>query len=73
MDESLLTTGIKFIENDLNISKTSSVLFLHRNTLIYRLEKIKECLNLDLKNFRDAFIFYLSVKSSLNFTTNSNS
>lgn len=66
MDKNLLTTGINFIENGLNISKTSSVLFLHRNTLIYRLEKIKEYLNLDLKNFKDAFIFYLSVKSFLN-------
>lgn len=72
IDENLLTTGIKFIENDLNISKTSSALFLHRNTLIYRLEKIKEYLNLDLKNFKDACIFYLSVKSSLNFTANLN-
>lgn len=73
IDENLLTTGINFIENGLNISKTSSLLFLHRNTLIYRLEKIKEYLNLDLKNFKDAFIFYLSVKSFLNFTNNYNS
>ena len=57
IDKNLLTTGINFIENDLNISKTSNMLFLHRNTLIYRLEKIKEYLNLDLKNFKDAFIF----------------
>jgi len=46
IDENLLHTGISFIENDLNISKTSSYLFLHRNTLIYRLEKIKEILGL---------------------------
>ena len=63
IDENLLYTGIKFIENDLNISKTSSSLFLHRNTLIYRLDKIKELLNLDLKNFKDAMIFYLSINS----------
>ena len=73
IDKNLLTTGINFIENDLNISKTSNKLFLHRNTLIYRLEKIKEYLNLDLKNFKDAFIFYLSVKSFLNFMNNYNS
>ena len=72
IDENLLTTGINFIENGLNISKTSSVLFLHRNTLVYRLEKIKDYLNLDLKNFKDAFIFYLSVKSFLNFINNYN-
>lgn len=63
MDDSLLLTGLNFIENGLNISKTSSALFLHRNTLVYRLDKIKELLNLDLKNFKDAFVFYLSVKS----------
>lgn len=68
MDENLLHTGVKFIENDLNISKTSSSLFLHRNTLIYRLEKIKEILGLDLKTFKDSFVFYLSIKSYL--TTN---
>ena len=73
MDKTLLTTGINFVENGLNISKTSSILFLHRNTLIYRLEKIKEYLNLDLKNFKDAFVFYLSVKSFLNFINNCNS
>ena len=56
-----------------NIDKNLIKLFLHRNTLIYRLEKIKEYLNLDLKNFKDAFIFYLSVKSFLNFMNNYNS
>ena len=70
MDENLLTTGLNFIENGLNISKTSNILFLHRNTLNYRLEKIKEQLNLDLKNFKDAFVFYLSVKSFLNIIKN---
>lgn len=63
IDDNLLFTGISFIENGLNISKTSSSLFLHRNTLIYRLEKIKELLNLDLKNFKDAMIFYISINS----------
>ncbi|WP_242824148.1 PucR family transcriptional regulator [[Clostridium] dakarense] len=67
MDENLLYTGINFIENDFNITKTSNSLFLHRNTLIYRLEKIKEILNLDLKNFRDSFVFYLSIKSYLTY------
>ncbi len=67
IDENLLITGLNFIENGLNISKTSNSLFLHRNTLIYRLEKIKEILNLDLKNFKDSFIFYISAKSFLYF------
>ena len=65
IDENLLHTGLNFIENDLNISKTSNTLFLHRNTLVYRLDKIKEFLNLDLKNFKDALIFYISVKTYL--------
>ncbi|MGL5330768.1 MAG: PucR family transcriptional regulator, partial [Peptostreptococcaceae bacterium] len=65
MDKNLLDTGLSFIDNDLNISKTSTALFLHRNTLIYRLEKIKEILGLDLKFFKDAFIFYLCIKSYL--------
>ncbi|WP_131081923.1 PucR family transcriptional regulator, partial [Clostridioides difficile] len=56
-------TGLKFINNDLNISKTSTSMFLHRNTLVYRLEKINEILGFDLKNFENAMIFYLSVKS----------
>lgn len=63
IDDSLLHTGLAFVDNDLNISKTSTSMFLHRNTLIYRLDKIKELLNLDLKNFKDAQIFYLSVKA----------
>lgn len=67
IDKNLLKTGVNFIENDLNISKTSNSLFLHRNTLIYRLDKIKEILNLDLRNFKDAFIFYISSKYFLYF------
>ena len=63
IDDNLLLTGINFIENGLSISKPSNCLYLHRNTLVYRLDKIKETLNLDLKNFKDAFIFYLSIKS----------
>ena len=65
IDENLLHTGLNFIENDLNISKTSNALFLHRNTLIYRLEKIKESLNLDLRNFKDSLVFYISIKTYL--------
>ena len=61
IDKDLIHIGIEFIENNLNISKTSSNLFLHRNTLIYRLDKIKEIFNLDLRNFRDAMMFYLLV------------
>jgi len=65
LDENLLRTGLKFIESGLNLSKTSSSLFIHRNTLIYRLEKIKELLDLDLKNYKDSMVFYLSINSYL--------
>lgn len=61
IDKDLIRIGLGFIENNLNISKTSSTLFLHRNTLIYRLDKIKELFDLDLRNFKDAMIFYLLV------------
>lgn len=61
VDKDLINIGIGFIENNLNISKTSSTLFIHRNTLIYRLDKIKDIFNLDLKIFKDAMIFYLLV------------
>lgn len=62
LDKNLIKTGLCFIENDLNISKTSNSMYLHRNTLIYRLDKIKEILNLDIRNFKDALIFYVSSK-----------
>lgn len=61
IDKDLINIGIGFIENNLNISKASSSLFLHRNTLIYRLDKIKDIFNLDLRIFKDAMIFYLLV------------
>jgi len=70
IDETLINTGISFIENDLNISKTSNNLYLHRNTLSYRLDKIKEIFDLDLKNFKDALIFYISAKNFLYFNKN---
>ncbi|MCL2846415.1 MAG: helix-turn-helix domain-containing protein [Firmicutes bacterium] len=44
---------------DLNINKASKELFMHRNTLIYRLDKIHRLTNLDLKKFCDAFIFHV--------------
>ena len=61
IDKDLIHLGISFIENNLNISKTASELYLHRNTLIYRLDKIKEVFNLDLRHFKDAMMFYLLV------------
>ncbi|MDE6412105.1 MAG: helix-turn-helix domain-containing protein [Clostridia bacterium] len=56
-DPDLVTTAEQFLENDLNISETSRALFLHRNTLMYRLDKIKRITGLDLKDFSDAVTF----------------
>ena len=56
-DPDLANTAEQFLENDLNISETSRALFLHRNTLMYRLDKIKRITGLDLKDFSDAVTF----------------
>lgn len=56
-DPDLATTAKGFLENSLNVSETSRALFLHRNTLTYRLDKIKRITGLDLKNFSDAVTF----------------
>lgn len=55
-DETLLTIE-KFFENNLNVSETSRQLFVHRNTLVYRLDKIQRLTGLDLRNFDDAVVF----------------
>lgn len=65
IDNLVLETGIAFIENGFNISKTSNNIYLHRNTLIYRLEKIKDILGMDIKNFNEACIYYVIVKNYL--------
>ena len=56
LDEETLFTIQKFFENNLNVSETSRKLFVHRNTLVYRLEKIKKLTGLDLREFDDAIV-----------------
>ena len=56
-DEDLVKTATLFFENNLNISTASKVGFMHRNTLIYRLDKIQNLIGLDIKNFNDAVVF----------------
>jgi len=58
-DEELIQTAIRFFENDLNITETSRQLYVHRNTLIYRLNKIEKQTGLDLRSFDDAIQFYM--------------
>ena len=57
LDEETLLTIDKFFENSLNISETSRQLFVHRNTLVYRLDKIERLTGLDLRKFDDAVVF----------------
>ena len=54
LDEETLNTLNKFFENNLNVSETSRQLFVHRNTLVYRIEKIQKSTGLDLRSFDDA-------------------
>ncbi|MDO4845958.1 MAG: helix-turn-helix domain-containing protein, partial [Oscillospiraceae bacterium] len=58
--ETLLTID-KFFENNLNVSETSRKLFVHRNTLVYRLEKIKKMTGLDLRQFDHAIVFKVAL------------
>lgn len=57
LDHETLFTIQRFFENNLNVSETSRKLFVHRNTLVYRLEKIKKLTGLDLREFDDAIVF----------------
>lgn len=59
-DEETITTIVKFFENSLNVSETSRQLFIHRNTLVYRLDKIQKSIGLDLRNFDDAITFKIA-------------
>ncbi len=61
LDKETLFTIQKFFENNLNVSETSRKLFVHRNTLVYRLEKIKKLTGLDLREFDHAIIFKVAL------------
>ena len=61
LDHETLFTIQRFFENSLNVSETSRKLFVHRNTLVYRLEKIKKITGLDLREFEDAIVFKVAL------------
>jgi len=61
LDDETLQTIDKFFENNLNVSETSRQLFVHRNTLVYRLDKIERLTGLDLRKFDDAVVFKVAV------------
>ena len=67
LDRETLSTIQCFFENNLNVSETSRKMFVHRNTLVYRLDKIKKLTGLDLREFDNAITFKvaLMVKSYL--------
>jgi len=71
-DEELILTALRFFENDLNITETSRKLFVHRNTLIYRLNKIHKLTDFDLRKFEDASNFNIGLYMH-NVIKNSNS
>ena len=63
-DDEILTTVYQFMENSLNLSETSRQLFVHRNTLVYRLEKLQKTIGLDIRNFEEAMTFKIAMMVS---------
>lgn len=61
LDDETLTTINKFFENNLNVSETSRQLFVHRNTLVYRIEKLEKSTGLDIRTFDDALTFKIAL------------
>ncbi len=61
LDQETLFTIQRFFENNLNVSETSRKLFVHRNTLVYRLDKIKKITGLDLREFDHAIVFKIAL------------
>ena len=70
LDQETLFTIQRFFENNLNVSETSRKLFVHRNTLVYRLEKIKKLTGLDLREFEDAIVFKVALMVKKYLTSN---
>ncbi len=63
-DEETITTVNKFFENSLNVSETSRQLYIHRNTLVYRLDKLEKTTGLDLRRFDHAITFKITIMVS---------
>ena len=61
IDEETLVTVEKFFENNLNVSETSRQLFIHRNTLVYRIEKLQKATGLDIRVFDDALTLKIAL------------
>lgn len=61
IDEETITTINKFFENNLNVSETARQLYIHRNTLVYRMEKLQKAIGLDMRQFDDAVTFKIAM------------
>ena len=61
LDNETLSTINTFFENNLNVSETSRKLFIHRNTLVYRIEKLQKATGLDIRVFEDALTFKIAL------------
>jgi carbohydrate diacid regulator len=61
LDDEMLMTVQKFFENNLNVSETSRQLYVHRNTLVYRIEKLHQTIGLDVRKFDDAMTFKIAL------------
>ena len=64
IDQETLATIQTFFENNLNVSETSRKLFVHRNTLVYRMEKLQRETGLDIRTFDDAMTFRIAIMVS---------
>lgn len=61
IDDEILGTINKFLDNSLNVSETSRQLYIHRNTLVYRIEKLEKATGLDVRQFEDALTFRIAM------------
>ena len=61
LDDEIVSTVQKFFDNNLNVSETSRQLFVHRNTLVYRIEKLHQSTGLDVRTFDDALTFKIAM------------
>lgn len=61
LDDEIITTIYEFFKNDLNVSETARQLYIHRNTLVYRLDKVQKTIGLDLRKFDDAVVFKVAM------------
>jgi sugar diacid utilization regulator len=59
LDEELIMSALEFLRNDLNVTQTAQKLYVHRNTLIYRISKIEQLTGYDIRKFNDAVNFYI--------------